>query len=96
MKLRGIPAPQVQAFVVCRQITRDKRTGDLPPFNVTSSRENLVVEQTKGGNQKPRRKKELADQITPELREVEVEVRRGKIVLEAVNKIGVTEQAYYR
>ena len=44
----------------------------------------------------PRGKKELAEQITPELREVEVEVGRGKTVLEAVKKIGVTEQTYYR
>jgi succinate dehydrogenase/fumarate reductase-like Fe-S protein len=42
----------------------------------------------------PRGKKERAEQITPELREVEVEVGRGKTVLEAVKKIGVTEQAY--
>ena len=42
----------------------------------------------------PRGKKELAEQITPELREVEVEVGRGKTVLEAVKKIGVTEQNY--
>jgi putative transposase len=44
----------------------------------------------------PRGKKELAEQITPELREVEFEVGRGKTVLEAVKKIGVTEQTYYR
>jgi ACT domain-containing protein len=44
----------------------------------------------------PRGKKELAEQIIPELREVEVEVGRGKTVLEAVKKIGVTEQTYYR
>jgi hypothetical protein len=42
----------------------------------------------------PRGKKELAEQITPELREVEVEVGRGKTVLEAVKKIGATEQTY--
>ena len=41
----------------------------------------------------PRGKKELAEQITPEPREVEVEVSRGKIVLEAAKKIGMTEQA---
>jgi hypothetical protein len=35
----------------------------------------------------PRGKKELAEQITPELREVKVEVGRGKPVLEAVKKI---------
>jgi len=44
----------------------------------------------------PRRKKELAEQITPKLREVEVEGGRGKTVAEAVKKIGVTEQTYYR
>ncbi len=42
----------------------------------------------------PREKKELAEQIIPKLREVEVEVGRGKTVLEAVKKIGVTEQTY--
>jgi putative transposase len=44
----------------------------------------------------PRGKKELAEQIIPKLREVEVEVGRGKTVLEAVKKVGVTEQTYYR
>ena len=44
----------------------------------------------------PRGKKELAEQIIPKLREVEVEVGRGKTVAEAVRKIGVTEQTYYR
>ncbi len=44
----------------------------------------------------PLGKKELAEQITPELREVEVEVGRGKTVAEAVKKIGVTEQTSYR
>ena len=42
----------------------------------------------------PRGKKELAEQIIPKLREVEVEVGRGKTVLDAVKKIGVTEQTY--
>ena len=44
----------------------------------------------------PRGKKELAEQIIPKLREVEVEVWRGKTIAEAVKKIGVTEQTYYR
>ena len=44
----------------------------------------------------PRGKKELAEQIIPKLREVEVEVGRGKTVIEAIKKIGVTEQTYYR
>ena len=44
----------------------------------------------------PRGKKELAEQIIPKLREVEVEVGRGKTVVESVKKIGVTEQTYYR
>jgi len=44
----------------------------------------------------PRGKKELAEQITPELREVEVEVEAGsgKTGLEAAEKIGVTEKTY--
>lgn len=40
----------------------------------------------------PRGKQELAEQITPELREVEGDVGRGKTALEAVKKIGLTEQ----
>jgi len=36
----------------------------------------------------PRGTKELAEQITPELREVDVEVGKGKTVAEAVKKIG--------
>ena len=44
----------------------------------------------------PRGKKELAEQIIPKLREVEVEVGRGKTIAEAIKKIGVTEQTYYR
>ena len=42
----------------------------------------------------PRGKRELAEQIIPKLREVEVEVGRGKTVAESVKKIGVTEQTY--
>ena len=44
----------------------------------------------------PRGKPEHAEQIIPKLREVEVELGRGKTVAEAVKKIGVTEQTYYR
>lgn len=44
----------------------------------------------------PRGKKEQAEQIIPKLREIEVDVGRGKTVAEAVKKIGVTEQTYYR
>jgi hypothetical protein len=43
----------------------------------------------------PRDKQESAEQIIPKLREVEVEVARGKTVAESVKKIGVTEQTYY-
>ena len=57
-------------------------------------RANLRVEQTKGGNQCHAERRNWRQQITPELREVEVEVGRGKTVLEAVKKIGVTEQTY--
>ena len=38
----------------------------------------------------------MAEQIIPKLREVGVDVGRGEIVAEAVKKIGVTEQTYYR
>jgi len=49
-------------------MTRDSNwQGELP----------LEVEQTKGGNQMPRGKKDLAEQITPELRGVEIEVGFG-------------------
>jgi len=44
----------------------------------------------------PRGKTEQAEIIIPKLREVEVELGRGKTVAEAVKKIGVTEQTYYR
>ena len=40
----------------------------------------------------PRGKAEQAEVIIPKLREVEVELGRGKTVAEAVKKIGVTEQ----
>jgi putative transposase len=43
----------------------------------------------------PRGKPEQAEQIIPQLGEVEVELGRGKTVAEAVKKIGVTEQTYY-
>jgi transposase len=44
----------------------------------------------------PRGKPEQAEYVIPKLREVEVELGRGKTVAEAVKKIGVTEQTYYR
>jgi len=44
----------------------------------------------------PRGTAEQAEVIIPKLREVEVGLRRGKIVAEAVKKIGVTEQTYHR
>ena len=40
----------------------------------------------------PRGKAEQAEVIIPKLREVEVDVGRGKTVAEAVKKIGVTKQ----
>ena len=42
----------------------------------------------------PRGKKELAEQIIPYATSVEVDVGRVKNVVEAVKKIGVTEQTY--
>jgi putative transposase len=43
----------------------------------------------------PRGKAEQSGVIIRKLREVEVELGRGKTVAEAVKKIGVTEQTYY-
>lgn len=40
----------------------------------------------------PRGKPEQAEHVIPKLREVEVELGRGKTVAEAVKKIGVAEQ----
>jgi transposase-like protein len=54
------------------------------------------VEQTKGGNQCHAERRNWLSRSSPKLREVEVEVGRGKTVAEAVKKIGVTEQTYYR
>ena len=42
----------------------------------------------------PRGKKEPAEQIIPCATSVEVDVGRGKTVIEAIKKIGVTEQTY--
>ena len=42
----------------------------------------------------PRGKKELAEHIIPYATSVEVDVGRGKTVVEAIKKIGVTEQMY--
>ena len=39
-----------------------------------------------------RGKREQAEQIIPKLREVEVEMGRGRTVAKAAKKIGVTEQ----
>ena len=44
----------------------------------------------------PRGNPEQVEHIIPKLREVEVELGRGKTGAEAVKKIGVTEQTYYR
>ena len=49
-----------------------------------------------GWQEMPRGKPEQMEQIIPKLREVEFEPGRGKTVAEAVKKIGVTEQTYYR
>jgi putative transposase len=44
----------------------------------------------------PRGKKFTAKQIIGKLREAEVGLAQGKTVPEAVRKLGVTEQTYYR
>ena len=42
------------------------------------------------------RKRFTAEQIIAKLREAEVEIAKGKRVGQAVRKIGVSEQTYYR
>ena len=42
------------------------------------------------------KKRFSAEQIIPKLREAEVEIARGATVGAAANKIGVTEQKFYR
>jgi putative transposase len=44
----------------------------------------------------PRGKPGQAEHVIPKLRDVEVTLGRGKTVAEAVKKIGVTDQTYYR
>jgi transposase-like protein len=41
-------------------------------------------------------KRHKAEQIISKLREAEVELGKGKSVVEASRKIGITEQTYYR
>jgi hypothetical protein len=66
---------------------------DLPPLNeATSGVRILGVAATKGGQEMPRGKPEQAEHVMPKLREVEVELGRGKTVAEALKKIDVTEQ----
>jgi len=72
------------------------RTVTCPPETAALSERESGGATTKGGHSIPHGKKELAEQIIPKLREVEVEVGRGKTVVEAVKKIGVTEQTYSR
>jgi len=67
---------------------------DLPSLNSTTSRERFCQcqNQKRAFHATRKERKELAEQIIPKLREVEVEVGRGKTVAEAVKKIGVMEQ----
>jgi transposase-like protein len=42
------------------------------------------------------KKKHTAEQIVGKLREAELELARGRTIAEAVRKLGITEQTYYR
>ena len=42
------------------------------------------------------RKRYTTEQIIRKLREAEVEISKGSTVIQAVRKLGVTEQTYYR
>ena len=61
---------------------------DLPPCNGTTPERDFAGEANQARHAGKRNRRQ---QITPELREVDVEVGRGKTVAEAVKKIGVTE-----
>ena len=51
--------------------TRLSKSGELPSLNGTTSRERILC-QNQGGHSMPRGKKELAELIIPNLREVQV------------------------
>jgi len=73
--------PGVLSSRVIQRLKTDPRVGDLPPLKPHHFQsENLEVVQTKGSKQMPRGKKEQAPADHPQLREVEVEVGRGKTV----------------
>jgi len=42
------------------------------------------------------KKRLMAEQIIPKLREAEVELAKGRTVAQVVKRLGVTEQTYYR
>ncbi len=42
------------------------------------------------------KKRLMAEQIIPKLREAEVELAKGRTVAQMVKRLGVTEQTYYR
>ena len=67
-----------------------------PPSTRPLREREFRVAENKGGQEISRGKPEQAEQIIPKVREVEVELGRGKTVAEAVKKIGVTEQTYHR
>jgi putative transposase len=70
------------------------RTHDLPPSNETATGARIWWWSREGGQSIPRGKKFTAEQIIGKLREAEVELSRR--CPRCVEKIGVTEQTYYR
>ncbi len=67
--------------------------GDLPLKRADFRCENSGRDEPWGGQSMPRGKREPADPIILKLREATLEVSRGKTVIWAAKKIGVTEQA---
>ena len=55
-----------------RPATGDRTEADLPPLNGTTFRAIIWCVKTKGGHSIPRGKKEMAEQMIPKLREVQV------------------------
>jgi hypothetical protein len=92
---KAAPTPRADGHRIAAS-ARGPAGRDLPPLNVALSEKESLVRQTKGGQEVPRGKKFMAEQIIGKLREAEVGLAQGKTVLEVVRKLGVTEQTYYR
>ena len=69
---------------------------DLPPKNRTEHRVRESVQVREKGRGMSKRKRYAAEEIIAKLREAEVRLDQGDTVGQAVRKLGVSEQTYYR